>query len=49
MLLLYMKVDIQTLLVKAIEDYLDYHSNRRYQRKLVTLMPMEAHEVLLSA
>lgn len=36
-------------LVKAIEDYLDYYNNRRYQRKLMTLAPMEAHEVLLAA
>lgn len=36
-------------LVQAIEDYLDYYNNRRYQRKLMTLTPMEAHEVLLAA
>ena len=36
-------------LVKAIEDYLDYYNNRRYQRKLMTLTPMEAHEALLAA
>lgn len=36
-------------LEKAIEDYLDYYNNRRYQRKLMTLTPMEAHEALLAA
>ena len=36
-------------LVKALENYLDYYNNRRYQRKLMTLTPMEAHEVMLAA
>lgn len=36
-------------LVRAIEDYLDYYNNRRYQRKLMILTPMEAHELLLTA
>lgn len=36
-------------LVKAIEDYIDYYNNRRYQRKLMILTPMEAHEALLAA
>jgi transposase InsO family protein len=36
-------------LVKAIEDYLDYYNNRRYQRKLMILTPVEAHEALLAA
>jgi transposase InsO family protein len=37
------------ILEKAIEDYIDYYNNRRYQRKLMTLTPMEAHDVLLAA
>lgn len=37
------------VLVKAIEDYLDYYNNRRYQRKLMTLTPLEAHKALLAA
>ena len=36
-------------LVQAIEDYLDYYNNRRYQRKLRIMTPMEAHEALLAA
>lgn len=36
-------------LVEAIEDYIDYYNNRRYQRKLMTLAPMEAHVILLAA
>lgn len=36
-------------LVQAIEEYLDYYNTRRYQRKLMTMTPMEAHEVLAAA
>jgi transposase InsO family protein len=36
-------------LVQAIEEYLDYYNTRRYQRKLMTMTPMEAHEVLSAA
>lgn len=36
-------------LVQAIENYLDYYNNRRYQRKLMTMTPMEAHEALSAA
>lgn len=43
------KYNDRETLVQAIEDYLDYYNNRRYQRKLMTLTPMEAHEVLLAA
>lgn len=39
----------QETLVQAIRDYIDYYNNRRYQRKLMTLTPMEAHEVLMAA
>ena len=36
-------------LVKAIEDYIDYYNNRRYQRNLMILTPTEAHKALLAA
>ena len=36
-------------LVQALADYIDYYNNRRYQRKLMTLTPMEIHEALLAA
>lgn len=35
-------------LVKAIEDYIDYYINRRVQRKLGVLTPMEYHEKMVS-
>lgn len=36
-------------LLKAIEEYIDYYTNRRVQRKLDLLTPMEYHERLKSA
>ena len=36
-------------LVKMIEDYIDYYNNKRYQRKLGVLTPMEKHEQYLRA
>ncbi len=36
-------------LVKMIEDYMDYYNNKRYQRKLGVLTPMEKHEQYLRA
>lgn len=36
-------------LVKAIEGYIDYYNNSRYQRKLMTLAPMEVHKLLMAA
>lgn len=32
-----------------MEEYIDYYNNRRYQRKLMTLAPMEVHEIFLAA
>lgn len=36
-------------LVKMIEDYIDYYNNKRYQRKLGVLTPMEKYEQYLRA
>ena len=36
-------------LVKMIEDYIDYYNNRRLQRGLGVLTPMEKHEIYLKA
>lgn len=36
-------------LLRAIEEYIDYYTNRRVQRKLDILTPMEYHERLKSA
>ena len=36
-------------LVQAITDYIDYYNNRRYQRRLFTLAPMEVFKQLMSA
>lgn len=36
-------------LVQAITDYIDYYNNRRYQRRLFTMAPMEAHKQLIAA
>jgi len=36
-------------IVKAIEDYIDYYINRRVQRKLGVLTPIEYHEKKLEA
>lgn len=36
-------------LVKMIEDYIDYYNNKRLQRNLGVLTPMEKHEVYLQA
>ena len=36
-------------LVKMIEDYIDYYNNKRLQRNLGTLTPMEKHEIYLQA
>ncbi len=38
--------DRETLL-KMIEDYIDYYNNKRLQRKLGVLTPMEKHELYL--
>lgn len=43
------KYNDRATLVQAIEKYLDYYNNHRYQRKLMTLTPMEAHEALSAA
>ena len=32
-------------LVKMIEDYIDYYNNKRLQRNLGILTPMEKHEI----
>lgn len=36
-------------LVKMIEDYIDYYNNKRLQRNLGVLTPMEKHELYLQA
>ena len=36
-------------LVKMIEEYIDYYNNKRLQRKLGVLTPMEKHEIYLGA
>ena len=36
-------------LVKMIEDYIDYYNNKRLQRNLGILTPMEKHEIYLQA
>lgn len=36
-------------LVKMIEDYIDYYNNKRLQRNLGVLLPMEKHEIYLQA
>jgi transposase InsO family protein len=36
-------------LVKMIENYIDYYNNRRLQRGLGILTPMEKHEIYLQA
>lgn len=36
-------------LVQAITDYIDYYNNRRYQRRLFTLAPMEVYMMLTAA
>ena len=37
------------ILVKMIEDYIDYYNNKRLQRGLGVLTPMEKHEFYLYA
>ena len=36
-------------LVKMIEDYIDYYNNKRLQKNLGVLTPMEKHEIYLQA
>ena len=36
-------------LEKMIEDYIDYYNNKRLQRNLGILTPMEKHEIYLQA
>lgn len=36
-------------LVKMIEDYIDYYNNKRLQRNLGVLTPMEKHKSYLQA
>ena len=36
-------------LTKMIEDYIDYYNNKRLQRNLGILTPMEKHEIYLQA
>jgi transposase InsO family protein len=36
-------------LVQVITDYIDYYNNRRYQRRLYTLAPMEVYQRLMAA
>lgn len=43
------KAEAEEELVKAIHEYIDYYTNRRVQRKLDFLTPMEYHERLKSA
>ena len=39
----------RSTLVKKIEDYIDYYNNKRLQRNLGILTPMEKHEIYLQA
>ena len=39
----------RSTLVKMIEDYIDYYNNKRLQRNLGILTPMEKHEIYLQA
>lgn len=34
-------------LIKMIDDYIDYYNNKRLQRNLGVLTPMEKHEIYL--
>lgn len=44
------KFNSKSSVVEMIEDYIDYYNNRRYQRKLGILTPMEKHaEYMLAA
>ena len=36
-------------LIKMIEDYIDYYNNKRLQRNLGVLTPMEKHTLYLQA
>jgi transposase InsO family protein len=36
-------------LVQVITNYIDYYNNRRYQRRLFTLAPMEVYKQLMAA
>lgn len=36
-------------LIKMIEDYIDYYNNKRLQRNLGILTPMEKHDLYLAA
>ena len=36
-------------LVRMIEDYIEYYNNKRLQRNLGILTPMEKHEIYLQA
>lgn len=36
-------------LIKMIEDYIDYYNNKRLERNLGVLTPMEKHEIYLQA
>ena len=36
-------------LAQVITDYIDYYNNRRYQRRLFTLAPMEVYKQLMAA
>jgi len=36
-------------LAQSIVDYIDYYNNRRYQRRLFTLTPMEVYTHLMAA
>ncbi len=38
---------IKKRLVKMIEDYIDYYHNKRLQKGLRVLTPMEKHEIHL--
>ena len=39
----------RSTLVQMIEDYIDYYNNKRLQRNLGILTPMEKHEIYLQA
>ena len=43
------KFTSRTSLVKMIENYIDYYNNKRLQRKLGVLTPIEKHEQYMLA
>ena len=43
------KISLKIYLNKMIEDYIDYYNNKRLQRNLGVLTPMEKHKIYLQS